>query len=73
MFDKRYRIYKNSQRELQTIIKVGADIRIRVRRGIVRIEIERSSIQTVVPITTEIGHFRSITIRIIRLNILSHN
>lgn len=43
--------------------EVRADIRIRIRRRIIHIEIERSSIQTVIPITTEISDVRSIVIR----------
>ena len=44
-----------------------ADIPIRIRRGIIRIKIERTSVITVIPLTTEIEYVRSIKIAIICL------
>jgi len=44
---------------------VATDIRIRIRRGIVQIQIERTSIQPVIPITTEVRDVRRIAIRIV--------
>ena len=42
-----------------------ADIRVRIRSGIIRIQIERSSLIAIIPIATEIENVRSIEIAII--------
>ena len=47
--------------------QVRADIRIRIRRGIIRIKIERTCFITIIPITTEIENVRRIQIAIICL------
>ena len=47
--------------------QVRADIRIRIRSTIIRIQIERTSIITVIPLTTEIEYVRRIKIAIICL------
>jgi hypothetical protein len=52
---------------------VPADITVRIRRTIIRIEIERTSVSTVIPITTEIENTRSIEIAIISLKIFLNN
>ena len=44
---------------------MGADVSIRVRSVIVRIQIERTCIQSIVPIPTEIEYLRIVDIRII--------
>ena len=44
-----------------------ANIRIRIRRGLIRIQIERSCIQVIVIIATEIEYVGRIQIRVIRL------
>lgn len=61
-----HRIYKRSGNIKD--IKVYPDIRIRIRSGIVHIQMESTSIRRIIPITTSISNTRIINITVIAVD-----